>query len=86
MVGCDSCVREYRGVSRQWPILAGPVKNTRGPCFFNLCRQCRRDGGNLSHRFSLLILKLNMIFIFLFLLGFFLSLSVFLNFHEMIYY
>jgi len=34
----------------------------------------------------LLIFKFNVIFILLFLLGFFLSLSVFLNFHEMIYY
>jgi len=34
----------------------------------------------------LLIFKFNVIFILLFLLGFFLSLSVFLNFYGIIYY
>ncbi|AXK26168.1 Hypothetical protein SmN45_4443 [Serratia marcescens] len=52
---------------------------------FNLFRQRRCDGGGLFHRFPLLIFKLKVIFMVLFLLRFFLSLSVYLCFYKMIY-
>jgi hypothetical protein len=76
---------EYRETSRQWPMSAGNVKNKIGICLFNLFRQRRRDGGGLFHLFPLLIFKLKVIFMVLFLLRFFLSLSVYLGFYKMIY-
>jgi hypothetical protein len=61
------------------------VKNKIGVFLFNLFRQRRCGGGGLFHHFSLLIFKLKVIFIFVFLLRFFLSLSVFFGFYKIIY-
>ncbi len=76
---------EYRETSRRWPMSAVNVKNKIGILLFNLFRQRRRDGGDLFHRFPLLVFKFNVIFMVLFLLRFFLSLPVFFNFYKMIY-